>query len=83
MLRSAFAVPKDNPDQIRERTAKATEKMKRDAKTVPEGVKEGMSSDKAITVNKASREHLLSLPGLTEHEVDRIIADVHSTMPMT
>ena len=49
--------------------------MKRDAKTVPEGVKEGMSSDKAITVNKASREQLLSLPGMTEHEVDRIIAE--------
>src|SRR5271165_3026672 len=65
---------KDNPDQIRQRTAEATETMRRDAKAVAEGVKEGMSSDKAININNASREDLLKLPGLTDHEADRIIA---------
>jgi len=65
---------KDNPDEIRRRTAEATETMRRDAKAVAEGVKEGMSRDKkAININKASREELLSLPGITEHEADRII----------
>jgi DNA uptake protein ComE-like DNA-binding protein len=65
---------KDNPDEIRRRTAEATETMRRDAKAVAEGVKEGMSRDKkAININKASREDLLSLPGITEHEADRII----------
>jgi DNA uptake protein ComE-like DNA-binding protein len=31
--------------------------------------------NKAVNINKASREDLLSLPGLTEREADRIIAD--------
>ncbi len=66
---------KDNPDQIRQRTAEATETMRRDAKAVAEGVKEGMSSDKAININNASREDLLNLPGITERDADRIIAE--------
>jgi DNA uptake protein ComE-like DNA-binding protein len=67
---------KDNPDEIRQRTAAATETMRRDTKAVVEGVKEGMGRDnKAININKASREDLLALPGVTEHEADRIIAD--------
>jgi DNA uptake protein ComE-like DNA-binding protein len=66
---------KDNPDEIRERTAQATETMRRDTKAVVEGVKEGLRSDnKAVNINKASREDLLNLPGITEHEADRIIA---------
>jgi DNA uptake protein ComE-like DNA-binding protein len=67
---------KDNPDEIRQRTAEATETMRRDAKAVAEGVKEGMGRDKkAVNINRASREDLLSLPGITEHEADRIIAE--------
>jgi competence protein ComEA len=66
---------KDNPDEIRQRTAEATETMRRDTKAVVEGVKEGMGHDsKAIDINKASREDLLTLPGLSEREADRIIA---------
>jgi len=66
---------KDNPDEIRRRTAEATESVRRDTKAVVEGVKEGMGRDnKGIDINKASREDLLSLPGVTEHEADRIIA---------
>ncbi|MGA8620374.1 MAG: helix-hairpin-helix domain-containing protein [Candidatus Sulfotelmatobacter sp.] len=65
----------DNPDEIRRRTAEATETMRRDAKAVAEGVKEGMGSQKTVNINKASREELLNLPGVTEHEADRIIAD--------
>jgi DNA uptake protein ComE-like DNA-binding protein len=65
---------RDNPDEIRRRTAEATETMRRDAKAMAEGVKEGMGRDKkTININKASREDLLSLPGITEHEADRII----------
>ena len=67
---------KENPDEIRRRTAEATETMRRDAKAVAEGVKEGMDRDKkAININNASREDLLSLPGISEHEADRIIAE--------
>lgn len=66
----------DNPDEIRQRTAEATATMRRDAKAVAEGVKEGMGHDgKAININKASREDLLTLPGVTEREADRIIAE--------
>ena len=65
---------KDNPDEIRQRTAAATETIKHDAKAIAEGVKEGMSRDKTVNINKASREDLLTLPGLTEHQADRLIA---------
>ena len=65
----------DNPDEIRRRTAEATATMRRDTKALVEGVKEGMGRDKAININKASREDLLSLPGISEHEADRIIAE--------
>jgi DNA uptake protein ComE-like DNA-binding protein len=72
---STACTSKDNPDEIRRRTAEATETMRRDAKAVAEGVKEGMGREKTININKASREDLLGLPGLTEHEADRIIAE--------
>jgi DNA uptake protein ComE-like DNA-binding protein len=66
----------DNPDEIRRRTAEATETMRRDTKAVVEGVKEGMGHDsKAVDINKASREDLLSLPGMTERGADRLIAE--------
>ncbi len=73
---------KDNPDEIRQRAADATATLRRDPKAMVEGVKEGMIRDKTVNINKASREDLLSLPGVTEHEADRIIAgrpfgDVH------
>lgn len=67
---------KDNPDEIRRRTAEATETVRRDTKAMAEGVKEGMGRDKkTIDINKASREELLSLPDVSEHEADRIIAE--------
>jgi DNA uptake protein ComE-like DNA-binding protein len=66
---------KENPDEIRRQTAAATETMRRDTKAVVEGVKEGMHSDKTLDINRASREELLNLPGITEREADRIIAE--------
>jgi DNA uptake protein ComE-like DNA-binding protein len=66
---------RDNPDEIRQRTAEATETVRRDAKAMAEGVKEGMARDKkTVNINRASREDLLDLPGITEHDADRIIA---------
>ncbi len=65
----------NDPDEIRRRTAEATETARRDAKAVVEGVKEGMGRDrKAVNLNKASRDELLSLHGITERDADRIIA---------
>lgn len=73
---SGTACNKDNPDEIRQRTAEATAAVRRDTKAMVEGVKEGMRADnRAINVNKASRADLLTLPGVTEHEADRIIAE--------
>ena len=69
------ACSKDNPDEIRQRTADATATMKRDAKAVAQGVKEGMGRDKTLNINKASRDDLLTLPGITERQADRIIAE--------
>lgn len=66
---------KDNPDEIRQRTADATATMKRDAKAVAEGVKEGLGREKTININRASREDLLALPGLTDRQADRIVAE--------
>ena len=66
---------KDNPDEIRRQTAAATETMRRDTKAVVEGVKEGMHSDKTVDINTASREDLLTLPGMTQRDADRIIAE--------
>jgi DNA uptake protein ComE-like DNA-binding protein len=65
---------KDNPDEIRQRTAEATATMRRDTQAVVDGVKEGMGRQGAVNINKASREDLLALPGITEREADRIIA---------
>jgi DNA uptake protein ComE-like DNA-binding protein len=64
----------DSPDEIRQRTADATATVARDAKALAEGVKEGIGREKTLNINKASREDLLTLPGITEHEADRIIA---------
>jgi DNA uptake protein ComE-like DNA-binding protein len=66
--------PNQSPDQIREKTAQATSEVTRDAKAMAEGVKEGLSRDKTINLNKASKDDLLSLPGITDHEADRIVA---------
>lgn len=60
----------ESPDEIRRRTAQATETMRRDTKAMVEGVKEGMGHNGAVNINKASREELLTLPDLTDREAD-------------
>jgi len=68
---------RDNPDEIRRKTAEATSNMRRDAKAVAEGVKEGINRDrdKVADLNTASKDQLLSLPGISDREADRIIAE--------
>jgi DNA uptake protein ComE-like DNA-binding protein len=65
----------ESPDEIRRRTAEATETMRRDTKAVVDGVKEGMHNDNPIDINRASREDLMNLPGISDREADRIIAN--------
>jgi radical SAM superfamily enzyme with C-terminal helix-hairpin-helix motif len=63
-----------NPQDLKEKTARATEEVKRDARAVASGIREGWGRDKPLDLNAASKEQLLSLPGLTSAEADRMIA---------
>jgi len=65
----------DNPQDLKEKTAKATENAKRDAKAVAEGIREGWSRDKPLNLNTATKDQLATLPGITSAEADRIIAE--------
>jgi len=65
---------KPSPDQVREKTAQATSDIKQDAKALAQGVREGWNRDQPLDVNKASKEQLLSLPGMSSDGADRIIA---------
>lgn len=72
----AFAAcTNSNPDQIRQKTAEETAAVKRDTKAVAEGLKDGLSSKRSVDVNKASKQDLTSLPGITAEKADRIIAE--------
>jgi DNA uptake protein ComE-like DNA-binding protein len=64
----------NNPEELKEKTARATAELKVDAKAVAAGVREGWSRDKPLDVNTATREQLISLPGVTGVEADREIA---------
>jgi competence protein ComEA len=63
-----------NPDQLKEQTAKATAELKSDVKAVAEGVKEGLARDKTLDLNKASKAQLTTLPGIGPERADRIVA---------
>ncbi len=64
-----------SPDQLREKTAEATANLKRDTKAVAEGVKDGLTNKKSVDLNKASKDDLSSLPGISSEKADRIIAE--------
>jgi DNA uptake protein ComE-like DNA-binding protein len=63
-----------NPQDLKEKTAQATAEVKSDAKAVAEGIREGWSRDKPLDLNSATKDQLLSLPGMTGSEADRVIA---------
>lgn len=70
-----LACTNQSPDQIRQKTAEETATIKRDTKAVAQGVKEGLSNKRTVDLNKASKDDLASLPGITPHQADRIIAE--------
>lgn len=64
-----------SPDQIRQEAAKETATLKKDTQAVAEGIKQGLTDNKAIDINRASKDDLKTLPGINDHLADRIIAD--------
>ncbi len=70
----AACIQNQNPQELKEQTARATAELKVDAKAVAAGVREGWSRDKPLNVNTASKEQLITLPGVTSVEADRVIA---------
>ncbi len=65
---------KQNPQQLKEKTAQTTAALKSDAKAVAAGVREGWSRDKPLDLNHATKGQLETLPGVNATMVDRIIA---------
>ena len=65
---------KESPQQLREQTAQATAEAKSDAKAVADGIREGWNRNQPLDLNSASKEQLVSLPGMTSAEADRVIA---------
>jgi uncharacterized Fe-S cluster-containing protein len=64
---------KHNADELREKTAETTAELKRNAKSLAEGVKEGWSRDKErVDLNNATKEELVGT-GLTRVQSDRVI----------
>ncbi|MFZ0780216.1 MAG: hypothetical protein WAM86_03700, partial [Candidatus Sulfotelmatobacter sp.] len=63
-----------NTQELKEKTAQATAEVKYDAEAVAAGIREGWSRDKPLDLNTATKEQLLSLPGMTAAEANRVIA---------
>ena len=49
--------------------------VKRDTEAVAEGLEDGLSNKRSVDRNKASKQDLMSLPGITSPTADRIIAE--------
>jgi hypothetical protein len=71
---AACTSQKQNPEELRERTAQATQDLKQNAKAVVEGVREGWSKDKPLNLNTATKDELSSLPGVSDTQAEAIIA---------
>ncbi len=63
-----------NPQDLKEKTAHVTAELKRDTKAVASGIREGWSQYKTVDLNSATKEQLMTLPGVNAQAADRIIA---------
>ncbi|HET7441769.1 MAG TPA: helix-hairpin-helix domain-containing protein [Terriglobales bacterium] len=75
VLIGCFSNQKETPDQIRQKTAEATSELKQDSKAVAQGIRDGLRQDKRIDLNHASKNQIMTLPGVTSGLADRIIAE--------
>jgi len=73
LLLALAGCTQQNPQELKEKTAQATAEVKRDARAVAQGIREGWSRDKPLDLNSASKEQLVTLPGMTEAQADRVI----------
>jgi DNA uptake protein ComE-like DNA-binding protein len=70
----AACTPNQNPQELKEKTASATAELKTDAKAVAAGIREGWSRDKPLDLNSATREQLITLPGVSGSDANKMIA---------
>ena len=71
---AAGCTQQQNTQELKEKTAQATAEVKHDAEAVAAGIQESWSRDKPLDLNTATKEQLLSLPGVTAAEANRVIA---------
>ena len=81
ILAICAACAPQSPDQLREKTAEATSTLKRDTKAVAEGVKEGLSSKHSVNLNKASKDDLADLPGVSSNRQTGLSPSVRMPQP--
>ena len=72
----AACTSKQDPQELKEKTARATAELKVDAKAVAAGIREGWSRDKPLDVNSATREQLITLPGVSGPDADKVMRGV-------
>jgi DNA uptake protein ComE-like DNA-binding protein len=68
------ATKASSPDAVREHAADATAEFKSDAKAIAKGVHEGWTRDNSVDINRASREHLETLSGVTPKVAELIVS---------
>jgi len=69
----AGCAQKETPQQLQQQTARATAEAKSDVKAMANGIREGWNRDRPLDLNSATREQLVSLPGVNEAEADRVM----------
>jgi competence protein ComEA len=75
LILSACVQRPQNADELREKTADATAQLKTNTKAIVQGVREGLTRDKAVDLNTATIDQLTTLPGVTRIRAGRVVAN--------
>jgi DNA uptake protein ComE-like DNA-binding protein len=73
LLLLAGCTQQQRTEDLKQKAAQATAEAKRDTKAIAEGIRQGWNQDKQVDLNSATKEQLLTLPGVTSPLADRII----------